>query len=85
MSARTSKAERREELLRELAFGNPPPEEKWCEEADFDPRLLRGTLTDAERKGLIEIERAALENWHFRFTPKGREVEAAVASRGGKP
>jgi hypothetical protein len=70
-----TKTEKVHDLLSNMAFENPPPEEKWFNNSDFDPTFGRVELRAALEKGLIEIEDAQLEHlsWRFRFTPKGRQ------------
>ena len=59
------------ELLEDMAFENPPPEEKWFKREDFDPMHGLSELRYAEQVGRIEIEEAP-SGLRFRFTPKGR-------------
>lgn len=67
------------ELLDNMAFENPRPEEKWFSEDGFDPPFTRGALKAAHRAGRIELNMGG-DVWQFRFTPKGRDdYEAAEA------
>ncbi len=60
------------EVLKELAFENPRPEERWVAEDHFDPQFHRGALRAAARAGRIELNMGGAV-WQFRFTAKGRD------------
>lgn len=60
------------EVLEELAFENPRPEERWFAEDSFDPQFHRGALRAAARAGRIELNMGG-PIWQFRFTAKGRD------------
>ncbi len=63
-----------DELLNELAFENPPPEEKWFSRDNFDPMYNMADLRAAAKIGVIELEvNEQKETTRFRLTPKGRD------------
>ena len=63
-----------DELLNELAFENPPPEEKWFSRDWFDPMHSMADLRAAAKMGVIELEvNEPKEAIRFRLTPKGRD------------
>lgn len=66
------------ELLDELAWDNPPPEERWFSRDSFDPMHKMGDLRSAARKGLIELQSDGEKMCRFRLTPEGR---AALRAR----
>lgn len=61
------------QIIKELADGNPPPEEKWFQRDDFDPTYGKTELRAAAKYGWIELDATEdPETWRFRLTPKGR-------------
>ena len=60
------------ELLEDMAFENPPPQEKWFKREDFDPMHGLSELRYAAKLGRIELDDKDPEDIRFRFAPKGR-------------
>lgn len=78
------------DLLAELASDNQPPEERWIDADSFDPPFLKGTLRNAAKRKLIELDTKA-DPWRFRLTAAGREELASEgrlsdkdAAKGGE-
>ena len=67
------------DLLEDLAFDNPRPEERWFDRECFDPMHSAKQLRSAARKGWIELDDSGEPStWRFRFTPAGRAALAAM-------
>lgn len=63
------------ELLDNIAFENPPPEERWFQRDDFDPMHGITELRYAAKRGWIELDDTeGRETWRFRFTAAGRQA-----------
>lgn len=60
------------ELLDQIAYENPRPEEKWFRNSDFDPPFTKTALRRAAETKRIELVMAG-DDWEFRFTAKGRD------------
>lgn len=63
----TTTAQKARELLEDLAYENPPPEERWFGFSSFDPQHGRSEITYAKSKGFIEVD-----NDRMRLTEEGR-------------
>lgn len=59
------------ELLEDMAFENPPPEERWFFRDDFDPMHGLSELRYAASLGRIDLDEST-DRLRFRFTSKGR-------------
>lgn len=60
------------QLLEDLAFENPPPEERWFQRDAFDPMHGARELRAAAKRGLIELDAEDdADLWQFRLTPAG--------------
>jgi len=64
-----SLSEKAVELLEDLEFENPKPEERWFHLHGFDPLHGLGEIRYAKERGWIEFKE---EEKKFRLTPKGR-------------
>ena len=71
------------ELLEELAYDNPAPEERWFERSAFDPMHRLSDLRHAARKGMIELDESG-EEPRFRLTSAARQELAANRADAGQ-
>lgn len=74
-----------EELMGDLAYENPPPEERWFIRDEFDPMHGARELRAAAKRGWIELDdKWPPEAWRFRLTPAGRAALAEHEKEMGK-
>jgi hypothetical protein len=62
-----SVAQKTKELLADLAYENPPPEERWFTFDSFDPEHGKTEISYAIERGFIEVDVDRM-----RLTEKGR-------------
>ena len=73
----TALSKTQSDLLDDIAFENPPPEEKWFGRDWFDPPHDERTVRSLARAGYIELSE---DGQRFRFTLKGRTAHAERSS-----